>query len=659
MNIKTKWAIASLSCILVFVVAFLLIPPSIHIEASRGVMSLSVGLNTTPAVSYTPGQEVIEKRSEHSKTTYIGDNKYSVSASIGPVHYKDSDTWQAIDNSFTPAVPPWDWQMVNDSYQTFVLNDFTAGQVIKYQANGESVAFQPMALEWANDLGQIEQISMPQDVAPAVSNPIYDILPDSTNSIGTIKWYDAYGDGINFLWRNTPGNLGKLLEVTDSSDLPSPPSYIVNGGNPALRLNFIFTPSKDMDIYVDGVLWDQKSNNPQETVSPIVFRSGSDLLWNFMPARCWDSSEIEIDNIYPVVTTRLRKVAISLYISVLVPYSWLQTAVYPVYIDPTINNQAVTASTDDAFQYGDDGSDGTMFVTDVNLQLYADTSAFERRWGGARWEIAIDQGVTIDTCKINLWIVTDGLDDANMDIYFEDGASPASFSTDDGDIESRTPVATSLPWVADSVAAGGAGWYYTPELKTSLDDVTDAYTTTYLVAVLKCKMDTAKLLLSHQYDNDSDGLGVHAPQIYIEYREESISNTPESENLGVAEYNGTLYAAGSAPNNPVEIGDCTFMIINDGAATSNITASMTDMTGNVTWTCVTGSPGASQFRMTMYYAGQNPADGVVLTNASQPFYNGLAASANISWDFKYETGTWTNSDVAVRTGNLTLTAVEP
>ena len=141
--------------------------------------------------------------------------------------------------------------------------------------------------------------------------------------------------------------------------------------------------------------------------------------------------------------------------------------------------------------------------------------------------------------------------------------------------------------------------------------------------------------------------------------EPSIENTPSSENLGVAWWNSTYYAKGNAPGNPVESGNCTFVIVNDGSITENVTASMADMTGNVTWSCVSGSPGANEFRMTMYYAGQDPASGVILTNAAQPFYNALAASANISWDFKYETGTWTNGDVAQRSGNLTLTAVAP
>ena len=155
--------------------------------------------------------------------------------------------------------------------------------------------------------------------------------------------------------------------------------------------------------------------------------------------------------------------------------------------------------------------------------------------------------------------------------------------------------------------------------------------------------------------------------IYVTYTvaggEPSATVDPTTENIGVVSLSNTYYAAGSAPNNPVEDGDCTFTITNDGSITENITISMTDLSaaGEYTYALVAGSPSTREFRMTAYYTGLDPASGVVLTNAAQSFYNGLASSANISFDFKIEMGTWDTSteNNTARTGVLQLTAIEP
>ena len=52
--------------------------------------------------SYAPGDEIIERRTENSKTTYLGGNKFALDVSMGAIHYKDNYTsateqWKDID----------------------------------------------------------------------------------------------------------------------------------------------------------------------------------------------------------------------------------------------------------------------------------------------------------------------------------------------------------------------------------------------------------------------------------------------------------------------------------------------------------------------------------------------------------------------------------
>lgn len=135
-----------------------------------------------------------------------------------------------------------------------------------------------------------------------------------------------------------------------------------------------------------------------------------------------------------------------------------------------------------------------------------------------------------------------------------------------------------------------------------------------------------------------------------------ISNAPSSEALGVVADSTTYYAYGSAPSNPVTDGECTFTITNNGSVAFDVDMSITDFTGGTTWNIVSGSPSTNECRVTAYYSGQDPASGLVLANTAAEFYDALAASGTIKWDFKIEFGVLTN-EANLHTATITLAAV--
>ena len=234
--------------------------------------------------------EIISARTINSKTHDLGEGRYAWDGSIGAIHYEDNG-WQEIDNYFEPGVAPWDWQMLEAGYHIRVKEDITAGQIIEFEKQGETVQFQPMALEWTNDLDQIQPIAMPNNVTPVVTNPEVDLLPavGMLSHQGTIRWNDAYGEGLDFEWQCATTRLMKVLEIESLSKLPSPEQYILDSDNPVLRLNLIFDPSSGTGIYVDDELWDKSSKI--QTFSTIEFRKADEVLWGFMPLRYWFSAD--------------------------------------------------------------------------------------------------------------------------------------------------------------------------------------------------------------------------------------------------------------------------------------------------------------------------------------------------------------------------------
>ena len=308
-----------------------------------------------------PIGEVVSQRTQQTKTWYLGNGSYMMQSSLGSVHYQDNG-WQNIDNSWVAStIEPWDYEMVKDSYHSYALSLFNVGQIMKFEVSGNSVAFQPMELQWTNALNQLQVISGPQSVTATVDNQPVELLTDVYGAIGNLRWQNAYGTGRNFVWSTNPGILRPLLEI--NSTLPTPAQYIINGGNVSLRQSFIFAPTSSLGIYVNGQLWDKSST--VLTTQPIEFRVGNETLWYFYPATCWSSA---LNQTPPSVTTRLRKAGSNLWLDVLVPYGWIQTAVYPIYIDPDTGVKYATAVSTQSVLPEDDVNWTGVTVANLNAQ---------------------------------------------------------------------------------------------------------------------------------------------------------------------------------------------------------------------------------------------------------------------------------------------------
>lgn len=328
-----------------------------------------------------------------------------------------------------------------------------------------------------------------------------------------------------------------------------------------------------------------------------------------------------------------------------------QPIVYPIRDSTIIDDQPTAANDDDGWQ--NENSGNTISANDY-VVARDDAAAANREWAFMRWVIAIDSGSTIDIAYIKAYSAYSFYDDVSADIHFELGASPTQLTSGSGNFNVQTRDMTDA--VSTWTQTGfGTGWQQSPSLVDPLQEVIDDYTTTAIAAIWEPPIAHNYRVYWRGYDYSDHSL---APTIYIEYTEgggePSIANTPASENLGLVSESSTYYAYGSAPSNPVQDGECTFTITNDGSVAIDITIECTNFTGGNGWTLTSSSPGSAEVRLTAYYSGQNPASGIVLTTSPQSFYSNLASSATLKWDFKFETGTFT--DGVEKTSTITLTA---
>jgi len=495
--------------------------------------------------------ELTANRTANSKLFYIGETegggkRYVIESSIGQIHYQEQGDWLDIDNSWYMATSPYDITMNHADYSTKVVYDFTAGQILEFEKDGYTVNFQPMGLEWTNDISQIQPISMPQDVVP-------------TLGVSDITWENGYGSGIDFTWQNQATRLAKLLTVSGLNDLPPPQQYVIDGGNAALRLNFLFDPDSELDIYVNGQLWDKKTK--RTTAGLVEFRNSLETVWSFTQPYYWDSSE---EPERQTGLTELSASGKSLYVSILVPYEWLQSAEYPVFIDPTID-VAVSASGYDADELVSTG--GVDIADDKILAVSSDVGGNEYMLG-LIFLAPIAQGSAITACTVNTTIIYSSHDNPNFTIHMEDTANASAFQQINYNISGRALVSGNVSYVARNVVTPDE-W---DDFSAVLQDVVDAYTTEYISVITKPISDGAWTY----YIRDWDQGGGFQATIHIEYTTGGASaptmDTTPATNIEETTANGTGNCTATGGEN-LDIRGIRYGTLSGGSYTANVSDS--------------------------------------------------------------------------------------
>ena len=365
--------------------------------------------------------------------------------SLGAMHFGENHD-QEIDTAWVDAAAPWDKSMVLADYQAFALVDFSSGQIIKYvhPGSGAEIAFQPQQLQYTNNLNQIQAIGDPQAINAQVNDD-------------RLTWPGAFGSGLDFTYETQTNMLAKRLEIQSLAALGEPDQYIIDGGDPVIRLQFIFAVSGDVDIYVGGVKWDKRGESASS--EPVQFKQDGQLLWVFNQANVRDAASNEIQGEY-----RFRKQGNSLFVEIRVPWAWLQSAAFPVIVDPTIDDQ-ISSGYHDASER----ADGYGFKNYQSIITCNGQTTPSVRWNaGIMFDnLAIDQGDTILTAYVSILPDSPVNDDPYCTIYCEDVDNSNDFGTQE-DINGRPRTSASTDWHDSDM---GVSWHNSPSLVDEIQEV--------------------------------------------------------------------------------------------------------------------------------------------------------------------------------------------
>ena len=189
----------------------------------------------------------------------------------------------------------------------------------------------------------------------------HSIIDNPNNVTGTFlgskaTYPGAYGTGLDMEYTLTKSKLKKTFIVQNNTSLPTPPANILNGTNPSLNLEIKFQASSDLDIYLNGELWDKnttkttqgtkvvRNGNKEVEGGKIEFRKEGTTIFSWSTPTYKDSNPT---GEFQIANYELKKRGNNLLVSIIIPYSWLSdpTRVYPIYIDPTFEDSTARTIT--------------------------------------------------------------------------------------------------------------------------------------------------------------------------------------------------------------------------------------------------------------------------------------------------------------------------
>lgn len=471
-----------------------------------------------------PGAVVVERGRLYLRHYHASSNTYILDTSLGAVHFGPQAD-QEIDTAWSPSAAPWNYEMVRADFYVHALANFSSGQVVRYThpATGETITFQPQQLQFRNDLNQIQALGDVQSVMGLANDD-------------ELRWNGAFGPDLDFIWNVQTERLAKYLIINNLASIGSPNSTIIAGGNPVLVLQFIINFSSNVDIYVEGARWNRQPNSSVTTTSVVEFRhnvTGETLWWFGIPNVHDQNGSIQ-------VTTHFRRTGSNLFVGVQVPWEWLQSAVYPVVIDPTID-LVVDASADDADETAGGGS---FSSTDTDLFMSSSTSATFRYNAGMRFVTSIPQGAPINVGYITFRCTTTSVDDPNVDFYCEDVDNSANFSITP-DVTDRVVTTASVSYTATSIGTGDVN---SPSLVGPIQEVVDRPGFGGTITVIgKGKSDTSSSFVIRS----RDGSSTTCPRLHVEYTA-SIDVTPVAASA-VSSVTGPTVQLGSLSISPLAV----------------------------------------------------------------------------------------------------------
>jgi hypothetical protein len=392
---------------------------------------------------YSRGRGWIKHQHPTNPNRFMYDTTVAAKWHYGGIYDQDHE----IDTAWQLSAGAWDYEIIKNDFHCFVNDNVPVSYRYLDAASNHEVELTVNAVEWVNDENDSEGAASFSSVTPTIDDD-------------KITWADIAA-GWDIAIHAQPTRLTKWLTVDSLANLGSP---TIGGTNIQLRFSLTMQKSSGLQVWVDGIQWNEQNNTWVETSEDVEFRNPSDGLPVF-----WFKYPLAWDDLHDhaAIIQRVRRTGANFYAEIEVPWSWLQNASYPIVIDPTVD-EYVAASADDAHELDNNtGFSSTL----ASVRHSSDAQSFNRYNAGFFFTgVAVPKDATINAATyLEGYFPDTTWDSANFDAFTEAVDDAVNFSTD-ADVTGRTRGSNSASF---SVTNNGVGYYGSSiDFSVPVNDVT-------------------------------------------------------------------------------------------------------------------------------------------------------------------------------------------
>jgi len=495
-----------------------------------------------------------------------GDGSKRWVGTIEPLHYGASKD-QEIETGWQADTGAWQWKIEQNDHVIHARSVFNAGNLAEWRIGSSWCILDPQSINWINQDNSRQQIAIKQAVSGQASDNV-------------MSFPAGYGVGKHFEYIAHPKRLIKHITIDNLSDLPTPTVT----GTINFEAEFSLSTSANVDFWLDGVKWAKTNGVRVRTASRIECRdntNGDALLWYLDTPTATDSNIDGLNNIVGQYEVRRQGGPSSLFITVRIPYTWIQTATFPIKIDPTYTD----GYGGDIQTYKDCYLSSSAATTNYGTHIWLPTNSNSRH---SVLEFDLSSIAATATCDNALLTLTHDLDYGSTDLtvyvyelltangnWTEAGAT---WNTKDG----------SNAWAGGATGCGTSGTDYDSTAIGSYNVTTDTQGTTNVFdltdAAVKDWFGASNtnygiVLISNNtdlkvYASSDNTSTAYRPKLVVDYTAAATGPTAAENNQAQVSDVATLTASGptynvtTADDNQAQVSD----LVSLSLATTALTA---------------------------------------------------------------------------------------
>lgn len=433
-----------------------------------------------------PGATVAERGKRHIKHQHPTDpNRFMLDTAVGAKwHYGAGPYTEAseIDTAWVASAGAWDWEVTKNDFRSYIRDSVPVSYRYEDVATGHWVELTVNAIQWVNDAGQSENAVSFSQVTPTINDD-------------EITWNNI-APGWHVMVRAETPRLAKWLTIDSLAQLGTP---TIGGANIKLRFMFAYQRSAGLEIWADGIKWDEKNNTWFESAGAIEFRDETTqepIFYIKQPIGNDDAGE-------PApMSHRVRRSGVNFYAEVDTPGSWLQSAIFPISLDATIDTDIAAGADDGRVRSGP--PDWSNSTSTIHLGYYNSASWYNLSGWFRFTGISGLSGATINTSYC-VFAISSESGSRQLKIRANDVASPAN-PTSYSDYTGKVLTTAGVDWDASGTT--------TPSLNTIIQELADSYDPTAIMIMITNDGATGndfKEVYAYEVGGGSE------PNIHIEY----------------------------------------------------------------------------------------------------------------------------------------------